>query len=53
MGFHGGLNDDVIYPKNEFLDNYTIRDIVKMLNRHKNKKITDNLIKQIQYELKT
>lgn len=53
MPFQGGLNDGVVYPLNEFRKDYTITDIVKMLKRHKNKRITDRLIENIQYEMKT
>lgn len=44
--------DCIKYPLNEFL-NYTIIDVVKMLRRHRNKKITDRFIEQIIWELKS
>lgn len=40
------------YPENEFPE-YNIHDIIKILNRHKNKKITNKLIEQIEWEIKS
>jgi len=44
--------DSIKYPLNEFTD-YDIVDVITMLRRHRNKKITDSLIEQIQWELKS
>ena len=44
--------DNIKYPLNEFPD-YDIVDVIIMLRRHRNKKITDKLIEQIQYEIKS
>ena len=44
--------DSIKYPLGEYPD-YDIVDITVMLRRHKNRKITDKLIEEIQWELKS
>lgn len=44
--------DSIKYPLGEFPD-YDIVDVVTMLRRHKNKKITDEFIEGVIWELKS